>query len=106
MTTEPKMQPWRVETDKRRLRRLGKTGEELAELSAVVSRCIIQGVDEIDPSSGKTNRQRLQEEVADVYCQLDLLVTALNLNTFQIDVRSAKKAGQMAEWEDAVKGEA
>lgn len=96
------LQPWHVETDSQRLRRFGKTLEELGELQAVVARCIIQGVDEIDPSSGKVNRKRLEEEIADVHAQLFLLRRTFNLDDEFIGQRSVDKMDQMHTWERLV----
>lgn len=93
---------WYVETDSQRLRRFGKTLEELGELQAVVARCIIQGIDEIDPSSGKVNRKRLEEEIADVDAQLGLLVYSFNLDQQYIHARSNDKVDQMHTWESLV----
>lgn len=91
---------WQPTTDRMLQRRMGKTGEELGELSAVVCRIQIQGIDEIDPSSGKKNRLRLQEEVADVYAQLDETVARLGLDTAEIEKRRQVKRGYMQQWED------
>ena len=96
------LQPWYVEIDSQRLRRFGKTLEELGELQAVVARCIIQGIDEVDPSSQKTNRLRLEEEIADVYAQLFLLEERFNLDTEFIAERMMHKTDQMYEWDRLV----
>lgn len=90
---------WTLTTDPVTVRRMGKTGEECAELLAVTTRIAIQGIDEIDPSSGKTNRQRLTEEVGDVYAQLDATVESLGLDRQFIEERRARKLGYMHEWE-------
>lgn len=95
----PSMAKWQHTTDPLHIRRLGKTGEELAELLAVVSRCLIQGLDEIDPSSGKTNRQRFIDETADVRAQLNCNDRAFGLPIDEIERRIAKKETWMAEWE-------
>ncbi len=95
----PSMSKWQHTTDPLHIRRLGKTGEELAELAAVVSRCLIQGLDEIDPSSGKTNRQRFIDETADVRAQLNCNDRAFGLPLAEIAARVAKKEAWMAEWE-------
>ena len=95
----PSMSKWQHTTDPLHVRRLGKTGEELAELAAVVSRCLIQGLDEVDPSSGKTNRQRLIDETADVRAQLNCNDRAFGLPAEEMAARIAKKEGWMAEWE-------
>ncbi len=94
--------PWHVTTNKIEQRRLGKTTEELAELLAVVGRIGIQGIDEIDPSSGHTNRQRLTEEMADVWAQLELLKEHYHLDVYQLSVRKAKKIARMHEWDRLV----
>lgn len=93
------MSPWQIETDPLRVRRLGKTLEEINELGAVLARCTIQGIDEIDPSSGKTNRQRLEEETADVLAQIVCNIEALALNRPAIHARRDEKIRQMVEWE-------
>ena len=96
------LQPWYVEIDSQRLRRFGKTLEELGELQAVVARCIIQGIDEVDPSSQKTNRLRLEEEIADAYAQLFILEERFNLDTEFIAGRMMHKTDQMYEWDRLV----
>lgn len=100
------MNPWHVETDKLRLRRLGKLGEELGELQAVVSRCIIQGIDAFDPATNLPNRERLWKEMADVYAQLDCCVADLMLDRAKITDRRNEKCLQMAEWEKVLRKEA
>ena len=62
---------WHPTTNKVDLAHLGKLGEELAECAAAASRCIIQGIDEAHPVTGKTNRQWLEEEIADVVAMID-----------------------------------
>lgn len=93
------MSPWVCDTTPHQKRRIGKTIEELGELLSVLGRLQIQVVDAIDPGSGKTNRQRLQEEIADVLAQLPLTIAAFSLNTEDIANRIATKQRQMHEWE-------
>jgi NTP pyrophosphatase (non-canonical NTP hydrolase) len=99
MTT---MNPWRPTTDELQLRRLGKLLEELGELTAVASRCVIQGIDEIDPSSGEVNRQRLEDEMGDVYAQLHCTMKSLDLDCLKILKRNLRKRAYMKEWDDLV----
>lgn len=96
---------WHVETDKFRIRRLGKALEELGELTSVLARCIIQGVDEVDPSSGEVNRLRMQKEGADVYTQLSHLVDAFDLDQSDMLDRIGYKTDSMATWEKLIKEE-
>lgn len=55
--------PWRAEPNPVFLAILGKLGEELGELQAAVSRCIIQGVDGAHPVTEKPNKDWLEEEM-------------------------------------------
>lgn len=94
-----RMNPWRPDDDPRQARRLGKTAEELGELQAVIARIQIQGMDGIDPSSGKTNRQRLIEETADVLAQLQCNREYFGISWEVIAERGQMKYEQMTEWE-------
>jgi len=96
------MSPWQPTTDKKLLRRMGKTLEELAELSSVCARIIIQGLDEIDPASGLPNRQRLINETADVLTQCQLNIKTLGLPESDILDHQQEKFWQMREWEALV----
>jgi NTP pyrophosphatase (non-canonical NTP hydrolase) len=90
---------WTPTTDLMMLRRMGKLQEELAELANVAARCIIQGIDEVDPGSGKVNRTRLENEIADVLAQCRCTIDALGLDDDHIAERTREKREQMAEWE-------
>lgn len=90
---------WTPTTDLLQLRRFGKLGEEIGELVAVKDRCLIQGIDGIDPSSGEMNRLRLEKEIADVYAQLDETVGRLELRAEFIEQRRAAKRDAMQRWE-------
>lgn len=96
MTT---MNKWTPTTDLLTLRRMGKLLEELGEASNVAARVIIQGIDEVDPGSGKVNRQRLLDELADVAAQIECTLSAFGLDRDYFGQRTAHKVGQMAEWE-------
>jgi hypothetical protein len=104
-TTVVKMNPWKPDDNPHQARRIGKTGEEVNELGAVLARISIQGMDSIDPSSGKTNRQRFLEETADVLAQcevnMDTIFTQVELSF--IYERTLKKRRQMVEWEEHFK---
>jgi NTP pyrophosphatase (non-canonical NTP hydrolase) len=93
------MSMWIPETNQKVLRRVGKTGEECAELSKVCSRITIQGLDGVDPATGESNRRALAKEVADVMAQCLETIDALDLPLGFIEERAAIKRKQMAEWE-------
>lgn len=90
---------WIPESDPMVLRRVGKTGEECAELAKVCSRITIQGLDGVDPATGVSNREALAKEVADVMAQCETTIQALGLPREFINERMAIKCEQMAEWE-------
>jgi NTP pyrophosphatase (non-canonical NTP hydrolase) len=93
------MNKWTPETDPMILRRVGKTGEECAELSKVCSRITIQGLHGMDPATGNSNLRELAKEVADVLAQCEVTIQALGLPREFIESRVAIKVQQMAEWE-------
>lgn len=96
---------WIPTTDRMMLRRFGKLTEEAGELIAVTGRCVCQGIDEIDPSTGLTNRRRLEKEIADVYTQLDLAIDMLQLDASFIWIRRGEKREAMYRWEQLSTGE-
>lgn len=62
---------WLPEQDRIRLAILGKLAEECNELAGRAARCIVQGIDERDPATGRTNREEMAREIADVYACID-----------------------------------
>jgi hypothetical protein len=95
---------WRPMTDPLDLMHLGKLGEEANELGAAVSRCLIQGVDECEPVTGKLNRDWLQDEIADVLCNMQLVIEHFNLDDESIYVRSEKKRAYLKQWHQQLTG--
>lgn len=100
------MNKWEPEPNAHIARRVGKTGEEAGELGSVCARIGIQGLAAIDPSSGKTNRLRLLEKMADVQAQINCnLGTILTVDEFRhFQQRTISKMAQMSEWEAHYRG--
>lgn len=96
--TSPQLNPWHPITRPIDLKHLGKLGEELSEAGAAVSRCIIQGVDECEPVTRKSNRQWLEEELADVRANTDLVVRHFGLDETKIAARAARKIEHLRAW--------
>jgi hypothetical protein len=92
------MNPWHPIKDAVDLKHLGKLSEELGECSSAVARCIIQGIDEREPVTGKLNRDWLSEEIADVLAGLKLAIERFDLDQVAIDARVARKYEQLKSW--------
>lgn len=93
-----KMNPWRPMRDPLDLKHLGKLGEELNEAGAAVARCIIQGIDEAEPVTGKVNREWLEDEIADVMANIRLVANHFGLDKGRMLARSERKEEQLGEW--------
>lgn len=92
--------PWHPITKPVDLKHLGKLSEELGEAQAAVSRCIIQGVDEEEPITGKLNRHWLEDELADVVANINLVALHFGLDEERMNKRAARKAVQLKQWHD------
>ncbi|MBB4277061.1 hypothetical protein [Rhizobium mongolense] len=57
---------WKPEPDVLIHQALGKACEEANELSGILARCLIQGLNSSEPVTGKPNRQALSDEIADL----------------------------------------
>ena len=93
-------QPWHPMTNSVDLKHLGKLAEELGECISAVSRCVIQGIDEKQPVTGKPNKEWLEDEIADVYANLQLVINRFNLNTNSILHRMKKKEVHLKAWHE------
>lgn len=81
------------------LKVLGKLCEESAELSSALARCIIQGIDEKEPTTGKVNRVWLQEEIADVLVNIQLTVEHFCLDEGFMSERIHSKLDKLQAWQ-------
>lgn len=88
--------PWHPMSNPVDLKHLGKLAEELGELQAAVARCMIQGIDEVEPVTGKPNRKWIEEEVADVLANITLVEMRFKLNID--DQRIARKIMNLQDW--------
>jgi len=93
-----KMNPWHPMRDPIDIKHLGKLQEELGELQAAISRCMIQGINENEPVTGKSNRLWIEEEIADVYANLRLVINHFNLRP--LSSRIILKMTQLKSWHD------
>lgn len=92
--------PWHPIQDPVDLKHLGKLSEELGEAQAAVSRCIIQGIEEEEPVTGRLNRECLENELADVTANISLVALRFELNKDRMNKRAAKKMAHLKQWHD------
>ncbi|KPF47094.1 hypothetical protein [Rhizobium sp. AAP43] len=95
---------WLPERDTVTHQALGKAAEECGELTQILARCIIQGIEGRDPKTGQPNRERLAEELADVDAAISWLFELLDLDIETHNARSDRKLTGFREWADMIKG--
>jgi NTP pyrophosphatase (non-canonical NTP hydrolase) len=89
-------------TNQKDLKFIGKLGEEVNELGTAIFRCVIQGIDECHPVIKKVNRDWLQDEVADVLANIELVIEHLRLDKSAIYNRIQRKKAHLREWHEQV----
>lgn len=92
--------PWHPISDPVDLKHLGKLAEETGELGSALARCIIQGIDEREPVTGKCNREWLEDEIADVTANIALVTKHFNLDSERIFRRVLRKMEQLKKWHE------
>lgn len=99
-----KLNPWHPMQRPIDLKHLGKLGEEVNELGSAISRCIIQGIDECEPVTGKPNRQWLREEIADVLANIQLVCEHFELDQLAVGERVRRKKQHLRGWHSMLTG--
>jgi hypothetical protein len=89
---------WEPITNRADLAVLGKFGEELCEGGASIFRTIIQGLDEVEPATGKVNRQWVHDEIADIEAMIEHMKIHFSLDREQISIRKSRKFNYKAPW--------
>jgi hypothetical protein len=97
---------WQPITSKPDLAVLGKLGEELTECASALFRCIIQGIDEVEPETKRPNRDWLECEVADVHAMLDHIEEHFGLDIARIGSRWQAKYEYKKVWFDELRKQA
>ena len=72
--------------------------EELNECGAASARCIIQGINEVEPSTNESNRLWLTKEIADVMANLELVIEHFDLDYDYIEERVNFKQEYLRRW--------
>lgn len=95
---DPLADPWVPMARPIDVKHLGKLAEELAEASAAVARCLIQGIDACEPVTGKPNKQWLEEELADVLTGVELTTQHFGLDYAAMLQRVELKKERLRKW--------
>ncbi len=99
------LNPWRPMSKAIDLKHLGKLAEEASELGSAIARCIIQGIEESEPVTGKPNRQWLEDEIADVLANIELVRDHFGLNKERIATRKERKRDHLKGWHSMLEGD-
>lgn len=90
--------PWHPMNDPVDKKHIGKLLEELGEAVAASSRCLIQGINGVEPVTGKANKKWLEEEFADVMAQLQLSAEHFDLDMDFMLKRAEEKYEKCGAW--------
>ncbi len=102
---EPKMrQPaaWIPSTLPVEIACLGKLQEELGELQSAVSRCLIQGFSESHPTTKKSNKLWLKEELADVLAAMKMTMVYYGITEEELASRISTKIAHLTGWHELI----
>lgn len=90
--------PWTPMSAPIDVKHLGKLAEELNEAGQATARCLIQGIDEVEPTTKYPNRLWLEDELADVLANVELVIEHFKLDKSRIAVRSGRKQSYLRRW--------
>lgn len=95
---EPEYEPWVPIDDKTDLKHGLKGIEEFGELISAMARCLMQGIDEVEPVTKKSNRLWLNEEMADAQLLMDMIGNRFNLDYRFMQKRQDSKRKRLINW--------
>lgn len=90
--------PWVPMSNPRDIKITGKSLEELGEAVTALARCLIQGIDGTEPSTGKVNRLWAQDELADVASTGRHFIENFDLDTEAMAERVERKYNFLGRW--------
>ena len=79
---------------------IGKFLEELGECVASAARSFIQGILGCEPVTGKQNKEWLEDEIADILGNSELVIERFNLDQARIRARADRKKEQLRKWHE------
>lgn len=102
--TKPDITLWMPESDPHTLATMLKLIEEQGEMISRLARALMQGIDAIDPDTGRTNREEIKRESSDVHAcmaQLEIRIPG----TGPDDLRAASKFAGFDHWHNLIDAE-
>jgi hypothetical protein len=90
--------PWVPMSDPRDIKVVGKNLEEFGEGVVALARALIQGIDGTEPSTGKPNRQWVQEELSDALATSRMTVEHFGLDRPAMVERAERKYDFLGRW--------
>jgi NTP pyrophosphatase (non-canonical NTP hydrolase) len=72
--------------------------EECAEVTQAISKVFRFGYTAIHPDGGKNNRERLEEEIGDMLCMIDLMIEKNIVDKKNLMQASANKRKKLEKW--------
>jgi len=72
--------------------------EECAEVTQAISKVFRFGFDSVHPSTGKTNKQSLEEEVGDLLAMIDIMVEKCIISDWSINSARKAKREKLKTW--------
>lgn len=95
--------PWWPMQDALDLAHLTKLTEELGEATSATARCLMQGILEPHPVTGKINREWLEDELADVRACDALCVERFGLDEARMKTRTERKLMHLRGWHEHIR---
>jgi NTP pyrophosphatase (non-canonical NTP hydrolase) len=77
--------------------------EECAEVTQAISKVFRFGIDA--EYNGRTNYQRLTEEVGDLLCMIDLMIDSKIIDGIAVENAALQKRNKLRQWSDVFKEE-
>jgi NTP pyrophosphatase (non-canonical NTP hydrolase) len=78
--------------------------EECAEVVQAISKCFRFGFNEKHPSEEFTNRQRLEEEVGDLLCMINMMMDNRIIDKLAVDFAIDAKSEKIRKWSNIFGG--